>query len=149
MPSTRGAPAKLLAKSRRTNARTIKEQTMFDHVGIGVSSLESSKAFYLRALAPLGITVAMEGPDGVGLGRGQKPAFWLLPSAQKPAPLHLAFAADDRRQVDEFYRAAIAAAGQDNGPPGLRPHYHANYYAAFVIGPDGHNVEAVCHRPQA
>lgn len=122
---------------------------MFDHVGIGVSSLESSKAFFLRALAPLGITVAMEGPHGVGLGRGQKPAFWLSPSAHKPAPLHLAFAADDRRQVDEFHRAAIAAGGQDNGPPGLRPHYHANYYAAFVIGPDGHNVEAVCHRPQA
>lgn len=122
---------------------------MFDHIGLGVSDLEASKTFYLRALAPLGVAVVMEGPYGVGLGRKDKPSFWLHQATEKPAPLHLAFAAGDRRQVDEFHRAALAAGGTDNGPPGLRPHYHPSYYAAFVIGPDGHNVEAVCHRPDA
>ena len=89
----------------------------------------------------------MEGPYGVGLGQKQKPSLWLYQTTEKPAPLHLAFAAGDRQQVDDFYRAALAAGGRDNGAPGLRPHYHANYYAAFVLGPDGHNVEAVCHKP--
>lgn len=122
---------------------------MFDHIGLGVSDPQASKTFYLRALAPLGVAVVMEGPYGVGLGRKGKPSFWLHRATEKPAPLHLAFAAGDRRQVDEFHRAALAAGGTDNGPPGLRPHYHPSYYAAFVIGPDGHNVEAVCHRPDA
>lgn len=122
---------------------------MFDHVGLGVSNLPASKAFFLQALAPLGVSVSMEGPYGVGFGRDQKPSLWLYSTTDKPAPLHLAFAADDHKQVDQFYRAALAAGGKDNGPPGLRPHYHANYYAAFVIGPDGHNVEAVCHKPEA
>lgn len=122
---------------------------MFDHIGLGVSDLEASKTFYLRALAPLGVAVVMEGSYGAGLGRKDKPSFWLHQATEKPAPLHLAFAAGDRRQVDEFHRAALAAGGMDNGPPGLRPHYHPSYYAAFVIGPDGHNVEAVCHRPDA
>jgi predicted lactoylglutathione lyase len=89
----------------------------------------------------------MEAGDAVGLGRDRKPSFWLGASAEKCTPLHLAFTAESRRQVDEFYRRALAAGGKDNGPPGLRPHYHAGYYAAFVIGPDGHNVEAVCHKP--
>ncbi|HTQ01570.1 MAG TPA: VOC family protein [Casimicrobiaceae bacterium] len=120
---------------------------MFDHIGIGVSNLTASKAFFLDALAPLGVGVVMEFPDTVGLGRDRKPYFWLAAAEAEPAPLHIAFAAEDRSQVDAFYRAALAAGGKDNGPPGLRPHYHANYYAAFVIGPDGHNVEAVCHRP--
>jgi len=122
---------------------------VFDHIGIGASDLEASKAFFLAALAPLGVTVAMEAPDAVGLGRDHKPSLWLGAATQKCAPLHLAFAAENRRQVDDFYRRALAAGGKDNGPPGLRPHYHANYYAAFVIGPDGHNVEAVCHKPEA
>lgn len=120
---------------------------MFDHIGFGVTDYERSKAFFLQALQPLGVTVAMEGPYGVGLGRGGKPSLWMYQSDEKPAPLHLAFTADDRQQVDAFYRAALAAGGKDNGAPGLRPHYHANYYGAFVIGPDGHNVEAVCHKP--
>lgn len=90
----------------------------------------------------------MEGPYGVGIGPVSKPFLWLHQATGQPTPLHLAFGAADRKQVDDFHRAALAAGGQDNGPPGLRPHYHADYYAAFVIGPDGHNVEAVCHKPQ-
>ncbi len=121
---------------------------MFDHVGFGVSDVAASKAFFLQALQPLGVAVVMEGPYGVGLGQGRKPSLWLHATADKPARLHLAFAAATRAQVDAFHAAALAAGGTDNGPPGLRPHYHANYYAAFVIGPDGHNVEAVCHAPQ-
>jgi catechol 2,3-dioxygenase-like lactoylglutathione lyase family enzyme len=120
---------------------------MFDHIGLGVSNYHASKAFFLHALTPLGVIVVMEGPYGVGLGQKQKPSLWLYQTTEKPAPLHLAFAAGDRQQVDDFYRAALAAGGRDNGAPGLRPHYHANYYAAFVLGPDGHNVEAVCHKP--
>jgi catechol 2,3-dioxygenase-like lactoylglutathione lyase family enzyme len=122
---------------------------MFDHVGFGVSDYAASKAFFLEALEPLGVAVVMEGPYGVGLGRDGKPSLWLYSTSEKPAHLHLAFAAADRKQVDAFYRAALAAGGKDNGAPGLRPHYHPNYYAAFVIGPDGHNVEAVCHKPEA
>ena len=122
---------------------------MFDHIGVGVSDLKASKAFFLRALSPLGVGVVMEVSDAAGLGRGQKPSLWLGATIGKPLPLHIAFAADNRGQVDEFYRQALAAGGEDNGAPGIRPHYHANYYAAFVIGPDGHNVEAVCHRPEA
>ena len=121
---------------------------MFDHIGLGVSDYAASKAFFLQALGPLGIGVVMEGPYGVGIGPPGKPAFWLHQDATKPAPLHLAFAAADRQQVDAFYRAALEAGGKDNGAPGLRPQYHPNYYGAFVIGPDGHNVEAVCHKPQ-
>ncbi len=122
---------------------------MFDHIGFGATDIQASKAFFVRALAPLGISVVMEGPYGVGLGRGNKPSLWLTRTSEKPVPLHLAFAADNHSQVDEFHRAAIAAGGKDNGPPGLRPHYHPDYYAAFVIGPDGHNVEAVCHKHAA
>ena len=122
---------------------------MFDHIGVGVSDLKASKAFFLQALAPLGVADLMEVADAVGLGREQKPSLWLGATEGKPLPLHIAFAADNRSQVDEFYHKALAAGGKDNGPPGIRPQYHANYYAAFVIGPDGHNIEAVCHRPAA
>ncbi|MGX8883964.1 VOC family protein [Methylovorus sp. SPW-M1] len=118
---------------------------MFDHIGIGVTSLAESKAFYLKALKPLGVEVSMEGPSSVGIGRNKKPSLWLSETNTQPSHMHLAFTAENRRQVDEFHVAAIAAGGKDNGPPGLRPHYHENYYAAFVIGPDGHNIEAVCH----
>lgn len=123
---------------------------MFDHIGIGATDVAASKAFFLHALAPLGVAVAMEGPYGVGLGANGKPSLWISPAgAAAPAPLHLAFTAATRQDVDAFYAAALAAGGKDNGAPGLRPHYHANYYGAFVIGPDGHNVEAVCHKPEA
>lgn len=122
---------------------------MFDHVGFGVTDYAASKSFFLKALQPLDVGVVMEGPYGLGLGRNGKPSLWMHEATQTPAPLHLAFTADNRRQVDEFHRAALEAGGKDNGGPGLRPHYHANYYGAFVIGPDGHNVEAVCHKPGA
>lgn len=120
---------------------------MFDHVGIGVSNLAESRAFFIRALAPLDAAVVMEGPYGVGIGRHNKPSFWLSEAAQRPAHLHLAFVAQNRAQVDAFYQAALAAGGKDNGAPGLRTDYHPHYYGAFVIGPDGHNIEAVCHAP--
>jgi catechol 2,3-dioxygenase-like lactoylglutathione lyase family enzyme len=122
---------------------------MFDHVAFGVSDYAASRAFFLKALQPLGVAVVMEGPYGLGLGQKNKPSLWMYQSSEKPARLHLAFAAENRKQVDEFYRAALAAGGKDNGAPGLRPHYHPTYYAAFVIGPDGHNIEVVCHEPQA
>lgn len=122
---------------------------MFDHIGFGVSDLARSKAFFLGALRPLGVSVVMEGPYGVGLGRDGKPTLWIHETTEKPARLHIAIAARTRAEVDAFHRAALAAGAKDNGTPGLRPHYHSNYYGAFVIGPDGHNVEAVCHQPQA
>jgi catechol 2,3-dioxygenase-like lactoylglutathione lyase family enzyme len=122
---------------------------LFDHLGIGVTKLAEGKAFFLEALRPLGVSVAMEGPYGVGMGQNGKPSLWLCETAERPARLHIAFAAVTRQQVDEFYRAAMAAGGKDNGAPGLRPQYHADYYGAFVIGPDGHNLEAVCHGPEA
>lgn len=128
---------------------------MLDHIGFSVSDLPRAKAFYQRALAPLGIDVIMEltaeqtgGSGHVGFGEQGKPYFWIgdRADAALEGQLHVAFAAPDRAAVDAFYQAALAAGGRDNGAPGLRPHYHANYYGAFVIDPDGHNVEAVCHK---
>lgn len=121
---------------------------MFDHIGIRACNCEASETFFLRALAPLGFGVAMKGPHGVGLGKNGKPVLWIHEAKDRPTPLHLAFTAERRSLVDAFYRAAIEAGGQDNGPPGLRTHYHPHYYAAFVIAPDGHNVEVVCHVPE-
>jgi catechol 2,3-dioxygenase-like lactoylglutathione lyase family enzyme len=123
---------------------------MFDHVVIGVSDYAASKAFFLKALAPLGVAVASEGPLGVELCRpDSKSSLCIRRIEEKATHLHLAFTAENRRQVEDFYRTALEAGGKDNGPPGLRPNYHANYYAAFVIGPDGHNIEVVCHEPEA
>ncbi|GAA0788585.1 VOC family protein [Cupriavidus gilardii] len=123
---------------------------MFDHVKFGVTDFEESKTFFLKALEPLGIAIASEGPQsyGVELCPPGKPSLCLFQTTEKPAHLHLAFKAETRQQVDAFYRAALQAGAKDNGPPGLRPHYHPNYYAAFVIGPDGHNIEVVCHEPE-
>ena len=120
---------------------------MFDHVKFGVSDYVASRAFFLKALEPLGVAVVSEGPLGVELCRpNDKSSLCIrLKPEEKPAHLHLAFTAENRQQVEAFHRAALEAGGKDNGAPGLRPLYHANYYAAFVIGPDGHNVEAVCH----
>jgi catechol 2,3-dioxygenase-like lactoylglutathione lyase family enzyme len=122
---------------------------MFDHVVFGVSDYAASKAFFLEALAPLGIAVVQEGPLGIELSTDGKSSLCICPTEEKPAHLHLAFTAANRRQVEAFHRAALEAGGTDHGGPGLRPQYHANYYAAFVIGPDGHNIEVVCHEPEA
>ena len=122
--------------------------TVFDHVKFGVSDFQASKTFYLKALAPLGVKIVGEGaPEyGAELCRpDNESSLCIFQTSEKPAHLHLAFVADTREQVDAFYRAALEAGATDNGPPGFRPKYSANYYAAFVIGPDGHNIEAVCH----
>ena len=123
---------------------------MFDHVKFGVSDFAASKAFYVRALAPLGVAIVGEGPPAYGVelcAKGSDASLCLFETKETPAHLHLAFSAKTRQQVDAFYRAALEAGAKDNGPPGLRPQYNATYYAAFVIGPDGHNIEAVCHAP--
>ncbi len=124
---------------------------MFDHVKFGVSDYAASRSFFVRALEPLGVTDVREWPpNGVELSQPKGTvSLCLYETKEKPAHLHLAFVAASRQQVQAFYLAALEAGGKDNGPPGLRPHYHARYYAAFVIGPDGHNIEAVCHEPEA
>ena len=125
---------------------------MFDHVKFGVSDFAASKAFFLKALEPLGVVVVAEGPPTYGVElcqKGGNASLVLHQTEEKPAHLHLAFVAESRQQVQAFYRAALEAGGKDNGAPGLCPEYHANYYAAFVIGPDGHNIEVVCHAPEA
>lgn len=119
---------------------------MIDHINIGVANLAASRAFYERALAPLGYEVIMERPYGIGLGKDGKPAFWIS-DRPSSAPLHVAFAARDRATVESFHREALKAGGRDNGAPGLRSHYHPSYYGAFVLDPEGNNVEAVTHRP--
>jgi catechol 2,3-dioxygenase-like lactoylglutathione lyase family enzyme len=127
---------------------------MIDHMGIGARDFAVSKRFYDAALAPLGIAPVMEvtpeesgGYHGIGYGARGKPFFWLSNGEPRGAGIHIAFAADDRKAVDVFYAAALANGGRDNGAPGLRPHYHPDYYGAFVLDPDGINVEAVCHAP--
>ena len=124
---------------------------MLDHVVFGVSDYAASKAFFLKALSPLGVAVASEGPLGIELFHPSSKASLgiRLTPEEKPSHLHLAFTAEDRRQVDAFYRAALEAGAKDNGAPGLRPNYSGKYYAAFVIGPDGHNIEVVCHESEA
>ena len=124
---------------------------MFDHVVFGVTDYAASKAFFLMALEPLGVVVVQDGSLGVELCRpNDKSSLCIRQEPEKnPAHLHLAFTAENRQQVEAFYRAALKAGGKDNGAPGPRPNYHANYYAAFVIGPDGHNIEVVCHELQA
>jgi catechol 2,3-dioxygenase-like lactoylglutathione lyase family enzyme len=124
---------------------------VLDHVGIEVSDLEASRAFYERALEPLGFGVAMdfaEQAQAIGFGTPEKPSFWIRAAGERPSgPIHVAFHATDRARVDRFHEAALAAGAEDNGPPGVREVYHPTYYAAFVLDPDGNNVEAVCHRP--
>lgn len=122
---------------------------IIDHIGLAVSDYAHSKAFFTQALAPLGITLVMEVEGWAGFGKDGKPAFWFGTHAQAQHPMHIAFAAEHRAQVDAFYEAALKAGAKDNGPPGVREIYHPHYYGAFVIGPDGHNIEAVCHRPDA
>ena len=120
---------------------------MIDHIVLTVSDAAKSKAFYLAALEPLGYEVVMEFGSGVGFGIAGKPDFWIHQADPVRPPVHVAFASADRATVDRFWKAALAAGGRDNGAPGLREHYHPNYYGAFVFDPDGNNIEAVCHRP--
>lgn len=123
---------------------------MFDHVKFGVRDLAASKAFYLKALEPIGLTSFAEEPNGVELGRpGGLSTLILHRTDEEPAHLHLAFVAESRQQVDAFHAAALDAGGRDNGPPGLRPQYSGRYYAAFVLDPDGHDIEVVYHEPGA
>jgi len=129
---------------------------MIDHVGFAVADAERSRRFYEQALAPLGISLIMTvtpeqteaGGTAHGFGADDKPFFWIGDNERVGEGMHVAFAVDARAKVDAFYKAALAAGGRDNGAPGLRPHYHPNYYAAFIFDPDGNNIEAVSHRPE-
>lgn len=128
---------------------------MLDHIAVPVADFARSKAFYERALAPLGYGLVMEVPaektgggTAAGFGPKGRPYFWIGTGKPVGNQVHVAFAAEDRAAVRAFYDAALKAGGQDNGPPGLRPHYHPNYYGAFVLDPDGHNIEAVCRLPE-
>jgi catechol 2,3-dioxygenase-like lactoylglutathione lyase family enzyme len=129
---------------------------MLDHVGFAVSNAERSRRFYEEALAPLGITLIKSVPSekteaggtAHGFGSNAKPYFWIGDKEAVGEGTHVAFVAESRAEVDAFHEAALAAGGRDNGPPGIRAHYHPNYYAAFVFDPDGINIEAVCHHPE-
>ena len=124
---------------------------MIDHIGFPVSDYAHSKAFYTRALAPLGYTLITEVQQAendafaAGFGADGNPDFWIGGEGGLEKPLHVAVVAKDRAAVDAFHKAALAAGAKDNGAPGIRAHYHPHYYAAFVLDPDGHNIEAVCH----
>jgi catechol 2,3-dioxygenase-like lactoylglutathione lyase family enzyme len=126
---------------------------MIDHIGFPVSDYPRAKAFYSKALAPLGYSLVTEvtqqvtGDPAAGFGANGKPDFWIGGEGRLNKPLHVAIVASDRATVDAFYQAAISAGGRDNGAPGIRAHYHPNYYGAFVLDPDGHNIEAVCRAP--
>ena len=126
-----------------------------DHISLNVSDYDRAKDFYARALAPLGISLVMEVTaemtgtiPSAGFGVEGKPFLWLSPKGRQTPPQHIAFGAENRAQVDAFYKAALDAGAQDNGAPGIREYYHPNYYGAFVLDPDGHNIEAVCHAPE-
>jgi len=127
---------------------------MIDHTGLVVSDFEKSKQFYTLAFAPIHYALLMDLPaavtgstDVAGFGEAPKPDFWISRGSPNKPPIHIAIRVASRALVDAFHAAALAAGGTDNGAPGLRPHYHPNYYGAFVLDPDGHNIEAVCHEP--
>ena len=122
---------------------------ILDHIGLSVGDYERSKAFFTAALAPLGIGLAMEVQGWAGFGRTGRPQFWFGAGEGAQKPMHIAFVAENRAQVRAFYEAALRAGAKDNGQPGIREIYHPTYYGAFVIGPDGHNIEAVCHEAEA
>ena len=128
---------------------------MLDHIGTRTARFAASNAFYQAVMPALGagqrMAVPLEYTGGkhvLGFGR-EGPVLWLteVDAAPEGAPIHIALSARNRAEVDAFYKAALAAGGRDNGAPGLRPHYHADYYGAFVLDPDGNNIEAVCHKP--
>jgi catechol 2,3-dioxygenase-like lactoylglutathione lyase family enzyme len=118
---------------------------MFDHIGYGIGDFARSRAFYVAALTPLGQVVVDEGATWAMIGTPGGALLWFGTDGKPTTPIHVAWTAQTRAQVDAFYAAALAAGGRDNGAPGLRPQYSATYYAAFVLDPDGHNIEAVCH----
>lgn len=120
---------------------------MIDHIGLEVSDYENSKQFYKLALAPIGYELIME-VHGAGFGANGKPDFWIKQGSCTAQRIHVAFRCKTRAMVQKFYEAAIQAGGKDHGAPGIREHYHPNYYGAFVFDPDGHNIEAVCHEPE-
>ena len=129
--------------------------SVIDHLGLQVGDYQRALRFYRSALAPLGISIVMQvtkeetgNYEGAGFGRDGKPDFWLSAGKHTATPLHIAFTADNRATVDRFFEAALAAGGADNGAPGISAHYHPNYYGAFVLDPEGHNIEAVCHKPE-
>jgi len=121
---------------------------ILDHIGLAVRDFARSSTFFRRSLAPLGIQTVLEGEGWAMLGKDGRPEFWIGVHGIPPGPIHIAFAAENREQVRAFHRAALAAGGRDNGAPGIRAKYHPDYYGAFVFDPDGHNIEAVCHRPE-
>jgi catechol 2,3-dioxygenase-like lactoylglutathione lyase family enzyme len=121
--------------------------TVIDHVVIGVADLDTSREFYERALAPLEIDVLLDLPGYIGFGNEGRPWFFIA-TREPTARVHFAFSAINRATVDAFHAAALTAGGVDNGEPGLRPIYHEHYYGAFVLDPDGNNIEAVCHHPE-
>ncbi len=128
---------------------------MIDHIGIAVSNIQVSKQFYTKALAPIGYSLVMEvsaeqtgHSAAAGFGVPPKPDFWISGGAPNAPPVHVAFRVPSRALVIAFHAAALAAGGRDNGGPGLRPHYHPNYFGAFVLDPDGHNIETVCHEAE-
>ena len=121
---------------------------MFDHVSFRVANLAKSHAFYATSLAPLGIVMIVDTPQSVAFGKAGRAQFWLNANPTLTTRTHLAFAAENRAAVRAFHAAALSAGGTDNGAPGPRPHYHPNYYGAFVLDPDGNNVEAVCRNPE-
>ena len=127
---------------------------MIDHTGLVVSDYERSKRFYIDAFKPIGYSLLVELPLAItggvhvaGFGEAPKPDFWISNGTPNQPRIHIAFRVATRKLVDQFYEAALAAGGRDNGKPGPRPHYHQHYYGTFVLDPDGHNIEAVCHDP--
>jgi catechol 2,3-dioxygenase-like lactoylglutathione lyase family enzyme len=123
------------------------EVSMLDHVGLRVEDIDESRAFYRETLAPLGYALVYEGQGWAGFGADGMPDFWISGGGPVSPPVHVAFRAAGRTAVDLFHAAGLAAGGTDNGPPGLRPEYHKDYYGAFILDPDGNNIEAVCHGP--
>src|SRR4030095_8873183 len=147
-------------KKTRLIDSTTKRVVMIDHTGVVVSDFETSKKFYSTALGSIAFVLLKEfpaavtgGTDVAGFGspessaQGLSPEFWLARGAPGAVPIHVAFRVAKRSLVDAFHKAALAAGGRDNGAPGLRTHYHPDYYGAFVLDPDGHNIEAVCREP--
>jgi catechol 2,3-dioxygenase-like lactoylglutathione lyase family enzyme len=129
---------------------------MIDHTGVLVTDFEKSKKFYSEALKPIGYKLLLEFPASItgsanvaGFGEPPKPDFWIGQGKPNDPRVHVAFGVGKRSLADAFHKAALAAGGKDHGAPGLRPQYHANYYGAFVLDPDGHNIEVVCHEAPA